>query len=165
MVHGATSPRRIGARAAEILAAELAKPTCAPYLREPDSPFTAALTAWSEAEAVKEHLFSYLDEHDLAAALAEVTKEASEDEASKGKVRRRSVSRRTVSAFDAWLKASAHAAALRTKAGLDPVSAARLSRDLSQSRWYQSASPLDQALDRIEAERQAAIEAGGDGGG
>ena len=85
--------------------------------------------------------------------MADVTKDAGEEETTGGKVRRRSVSRRTASAVDQWLRASAHAAALRGKLGLDAVSAGRLSRDLSQSRWYQAVSPLDEALAGIETRR------------
>ena len=164
MTHRSRSERHVGPLAEEILKVELAKPDHPPHLKIP-GPFEAALVAWSRAEAVAELTFSYLDGADLAAALAEVTKEASEeDSTTKGKVRRRSVSRRTVSALDAWFRASAHAGALRRELGLSPVAAARLAKDLGQSRWYAGASPLDKALDAIEAERQAAIEAGGDGG-
>jgi len=161
-VHGSRSERTVGPRAAEVERRLLADPDTPDHLRRPE--FGGAVTAYARAQAVADQVFDHLSERDMAAALAEVTREAGEEDSTvKGKVRRVSVSRRTVSALDAWFRASAHAAALRAKLGLDPVSAGRLAKDLSAARWY-GVTPLDKALERIAAERQAAIEAGGDGG-
>lgn len=162
MVHGGRSERRIGPRAGEIERKLLADPDTPDHLRRPE--FAGSVTAWARAQAVADEVFDHLSGQDIAAALAEVTREAGEEDSTeKGRVRRRSVSRRTVSALDAWFRASAHAATLRRDLGLAPLAAGRLAKDLNASRWYQSVSPLDKALDEIEAARQSAIEAGGDG--
>ena len=153
-VTGARSERHVGPLAEQILAAELAKPACPLHLRDRGGPFASAMTEWARAQAISDLLFGYLAEQDLPAALEEVSREAGEEERpARGTVRRRSVAKRTASTFDAWLKASKHAAALRKSLGLDPESAARVSRDLSLSRSYQVRSPLDKALDRIAEQR------------
>lgn len=160
-VHGATSPRRVEPLAAEIEAELFATEGVPEHLRRPE--FKAAVAAWARSEAVVALLWRWLADQDVEAALTDVTRSAETEETSKGRTSRRSVSRRVGSVLDQLHRAEMRAAGMRRALGLDPLSAGRLARDLSQSRWYAGATPLDRALDRIEAERQAAIE-GGSGG-
>src|ERR1700730_4500558 len=156
-VHGPRSPRRVEPLAAEIRAALLDSEQCPAHLHRAE--FAAALSAWARAEAVVSLLWAYLAEQDIEAALGDVTTTDETEQRSKSRTTRRSTARRTVSALEQWRRHEAHAAALRRSLGLDPLGAGKLARDLSQSRWYAGATPLDRALDRIEAERQQAIEA------
>lgn len=160
-VHGAASPRRVEPLASEIEAELFATEGVPEHLRRPE--FRASVAAWARSEAVVRLLWEWLTGQDVEAALTDVTRSAETEETGKGRTSRRSVSRRVGSVLDQLHRAEMRAASMRRALGLDPLSAGRLARDLSQSRWYQAASPLDQALDRIEADRQAAIEAGGDG--
>ncbi len=164
VVSGSRSERRVGPLAEQILAAELAKPGCPLHLRDAGGPFTSALTDWSRAQAVADLLFDYLAEQDLPAALAELSREVTDEESGKGRTRRTSVAKRTASTLDAWLRASKHARELRKSLGLDPESAARVSRDLSLSRSYQVRSPLDEMRERFEAGQRREIGAGDDDG-
>ena len=162
-MHGARSPRKIAPLAEEIERELLADEATPDHLRRPE--FGAAVRAWARAEAIVRLMWTWLAEQDVEDALTDVTKTAETEETSKGRTTRRSISRRVVSVLEQLRRYEAHAAALRRALGLDPLSAGRLAKDLSASRWYQGVSPLDRALSEIEATRQAAIEAGGDDGG
>lgn len=95
--------------------------------------------------------------------MTDTTTAAEEERSTTGKTTRRSETRRTGAALDQWHRASAHAAALRSKLGLDPASAARVGRDLAVRR-HLDATPLNAALAAIEEGRRRALEAGdGDG--
>jgi hypothetical protein len=161
LLHGARSERTI-APLAEQIAAELlaAESTPAHLLRRE---FAAAVQAWARAEAVVALLWRWLDEQDIGEALTEVTSAEETETHGKRKTTRRSVSRRVASVLGELHRAETRAASMRRALGLDPLSAGRLAKDLSASRWYQGATPLDRKLDQIEAERQAAaIEAAED---
>jgi len=163
-VHGARSPRRVGPLADEIREQLLADGSTPDHLRRAE--FAAAVAAWARSEAVVRLLWEWLAEQDVEAALTDTTSSAEVEEHGKAVTKRRSVSRRVTSVLDQLHRAEVRAAGMRRALGLDPLSAGRLARDLSQSRWYQTSSPLDKALERIQADRErAAIEAGGDGGG
>lgn len=108
-------------------------------------------------------LWDWLAAQDVEDALSDVTTTEEAEERRKGRTTRRTVSRRVVSVLDQLHRAESRAASLRGKLGLDPASAARLAKDLSATRWYQGATPLDRALDKIEADRRQALEAGDDG--
>ena len=159
---GYRSERQIAPLAAQIEAEELAKPGCPPYLHE--ASFRHTLSAWAWAEAIVRLIRAWLAEQDVTAWLSEHEEHEETEERTKDSTTRRGTLRRIQSQLDALHKAETRADTLRRRLGLDPAAAAKISRDLSQSRWYAGAvSPLDQALDRIAAERQAAIEAGSDG--
>lgn len=158
-IHGATAERRVGPLADEIRDQLLADESTPEHLRRPE--FGAAVAAWARSEAVVALLWTWLAEQDVEAALTDTTKAAEVEETTKGTTRRRSVSRRVTSVLDQLHRAEVRAAGMRRALGLDPLSAGRLARDLSQSRFYQVKSPLDVAVERIQAERQAALEAGG----
>lgn len=155
MVHGATSERRVGPLAAQIAAGLLADAETPEHLREPV--FSAAVQGWARAEAVCALLRDFLDGQDIEAALTETTKGAEKEEREGTTARRTSVTRRVTAALDASRRWEAHAANLRSKLGLDPVSAARVGRDLATSRYLQSATPLDAALDQIAERRRKAL--------
>ena len=161
-VHGARSPRRVAPVAAEIERELLADEATPDHLRRPE--FRSAVSAWARAEAICRVMWDWLAEQDVEDALTDVTRTAETEEASKGRTTRRSISRRVVSVLEQLRRYEAHAAALRRELGLSPLAAGRLAKDLSASRWYQSARPLDKALDAIEQERRKAIEDGGGGG-
>lgn len=163
-LHGARSERRVGPLADEIRDQLLAGEGTPEHLHRPE--FASAVAAWARSEAVVRLLWDWLAEQDVEAALTDTTRSAEVEETTKNITRRRSMSRRVTSVLDQLHRAEVRAAGMRRALGLDPLSAGRLARDLSQSRWYQGVSPLDRALAEIQAERdrQAAIEAG-DGGG
>lgn len=154
LVHGARSERRIAPMAARIEREARAGEGWPPYLESPA--FGPAVAAWARSEAVVALLWQWLAEQDIDTALADVTTEESTEAHAKGKGIRRSTSRRTVSVLEQLRKAEAAARTHRQSLGLDPVSQARISRDLSASKYMAGLSdhPLTVALDRIEAERR-----------
>jgi hypothetical protein len=162
-VHGARSERRIVPLADRIARELLERESTPPYLREPE--FAPSVAAWSRAEAVVALLWDFLAERDIVAAMSEVSGEDETTETTgKGRSERHMKAKRITSALSELHRAETRAATLRGRLGLDPMSRAKLAADLGQARWYAGRTPLDVALDRIEAERQAAIEAGaGDG--
>ena len=98
------------------------------YLRAPA--YLPAVQAWARAEAVVSLLWAYLAGRDIEAALTE-TIEASETEArSKGRTSRRSVSQRVVSVLGELHRAEVRASNLRARLGLDPLSRAKIMKDL-----------------------------------
>lgn len=166
MVHGAKSERRITPVADRIEAELLAGEDCPPYLRA-DMSYRPAIRAYARAQACVELLVGWLDEHDITDALADHEDHEETEETTKGSATRRGSSRRVQSALDALHKHQTRAATLASRLGLDPASRAKISRDLSQSRWFAGQPrPLDIALAQIAADRDAAaaIEAGSDGG-
>ena len=160
-VHGANG-RRVGTLADEIREQLLTDETTPDHLRRPE--FAAAVAAWARSEAVVALLWGWLAEQDVEAALTDTTSTDEVEERGKATTKRRSVSRRVTSVLDQLHRAEVRAAGMRRALGLDPLSAGRLARDLSQSRWYGGPRPLDVKLAEIAAERERqALEAGGDG--
>lgn len=104
--HGAWSPSLIEPRAAELVEAALAE---TPYLTEPR--YTASVWAWARAEARILLLSDYLDRVGLL------------DD--RGRPR---------GAVDTLLRCESLAAKARTVLGLDPLSRARLGRDVTAAR-------------------------------
>lgn len=160
VVHGGWSERRVGPLAAQIARELLEDAETPDHLREPM--FAPAVQAWARAEAVAELLFRHLGGLDLQAAMTETGSADEEERSTKSKTTRRSETKRTGAALDQWHRASAHAASLRSKLGLDPASAARVGRDLAARRYLDGATPLSAALETMEKRR--ALTAGGDGG-
>lgn len=107
--HGAGSPRHVLPKAAEIEAALLADAEIPAWLRT--AQFAAARKAWAEAEAIADLMLTWLATLDMT-ALTTPRKAA------------------TKSPVDLWRSAHSHAANLRSKLGLDPVSYARIAKDL-----------------------------------
>ena len=124
-----------------------------------------ARAAYARSLAIVQRLTAWLDSQDIETVLTDKTVTEETEKRRRAARRRRSTSVRVISVLDQLHRAETRANSLRRELGLTPASAAALTKNLSQSRWYQSASPLDKALQAIEDERQRAIEAGGDGGG
>lgn len=158
LLHGARSERTI-APLADTIAAELlaAESTPAHLLRRE---FASAVQAWARAEAVVALLWRWLDGQDIEAALSDTVTTEETETRTKRSTTRRSVSKRVASVLGELHRAETRAASMRRALGLDPLSAGRLAKDLSASRWYQGQTPLDKRLDEIERQRQAELEAG-----
>lgn len=165
--HGATSPRRIRARAAEIRDALFARVDFA-YLRAPQ--FELSVVRWSEAEATIDMLLDWFEKLPEPVPgqpeLAEITEtEESTEEPSAGKGGRGSRSARTrriESPLKMLAAAQRNAATLRGQLALNPAAAAMLSRDLglTQQRQDDQISSLARQGADIRARREAAIAAG-----
>lgn len=162
VVHGAFSERRTGPVADQIATDLLADADTPGHLREPV--FAAAVMAWAQAEAVCQLLREFVSGRPIEAAMTEVTSGTEDEERHGDSVSRKSRVRRIASALDALRKWEAHAANLRSRLGLDPMSAARVGKDLATSRYLGGATPLAGALDQIAARRAKALEAGGPDG-
>jgi hypothetical protein len=109
MVHGARSERTIRPLAEQLMQAILEDAEQPDHLRSPMFRFT--LSECCRAQAVAEILFDYIDSlgvEDMVRPRLSGTK----------------------SPVDQWKAAAAHAASLRSKLGLDPVSYARIAKDL-----------------------------------
>ena len=118
--------------------APLADGCAAGLLEDADTPdylraaaYMPAVQAWARAEAIAALLWDYLAERDIEAALTErIEGTETEDRGEGGSVRRTSVSRRVMSVLDQLHKHESRALHLRSKLGLDPLSRARIMRDL-----------------------------------
>lgn len=135
--HGARSPRKVDPLAERKLTELLSDPATPEYLTADES-YRPALMALARAEAVIELLATHVAEQGLTAKVTSP--------------------RGALESLRMW---ESTAAAHRRALGLDPTSRARLTRDLSASRYMSglAGSPLVAALDRIEAERRE-LEAG-----
>jgi hypothetical protein len=163
VVHGAWSERRVGPLTEQIAADLLADADTPAHLREPV--FAAAVRGWARAEAMCQLLAQFLDGQSIEQALTEVTTEEQTEEREGKSAKRMTRGRRVASVLDASRRWEAHAANLRGKLGLDPVSAARVSKDLATSRYLDNATPLAQSLDQIAARRAKALGSGAADGG
>lgn len=132
-LHGANSPRRVEPLADQIAASLLAHADTPAWLRTPA--YAPAVRAWSRAEAVVSLLWDYLASQDIEAALGDVTTTDEDERRRKGSSTRRTVSRRVVSVLDQLHKHESRAANLRSRLGLDPLSRARLGRDIGAARF------------------------------
>jgi hypothetical protein len=132
LVHGASSERHIAPRAAQIAADLLNHQGCPPYLKEPG--YTPVVRAWSRAEAVVSLLWDWLAEHDLDDALTDLTTVDEDEEHAKGSATRHTVSRRVESVLTQLHRHEVRAMNLRSRLGLDPLSRARLGKDITAQR-------------------------------
>lgn len=129
--HGAYSPRRVDPLATELVEALLVDPDVS-YLRAPA--YRSAVWAWGRAEAQVQLLTEYvLDNGGVAEALADHGEETSDEHHDGGHSRRVTRSRRVGSALAALDRTEGRAASLRARLGLDPLSRARLGRDVAAS--------------------------------
>jgi hypothetical protein len=162
MTHGAWSARKVAPLAAGHKQRILDTPNGPPYLR--DELFSDAVDALAWVLGQIDLVRAWIDGHDLEEGISEREEHEEREESGKGSVTRRGSSRRVQSAYDLLHRLESRARALRADLGLTPASQARISRDLSQSRWYAGQPrPLDIALAKMAAEREAAaIEAGPD---
>jgi hypothetical protein len=142
--HGANSERRVGPLAEQIAAALLADPNTPQYLREPS--YSATVAAWSRAEAVVELLWRWLGEHDFNAAMADATVTKEDSTFGKGTSRKRTSTRHIESVLNQLHRHETRAMNLRSRLGLDPLSRARIGKDVAEAQ-------VD--LARVFAEMQA----------
>lgn len=135
MKHGAGSPRKRDP-IAQALAAELLMDDSVGYLKAPR--FAAAVQAWAQAEAKVALISDWVDSMPIEKAA----------ESKQG----------STSALELLRKWETTASTHRARLGLDPVSAAKLGRDVSQGRQADAATALTRM--RSEAEARRAAEAG-----
>ena len=133
MVHGARSERRIAPLAEQIASSLLSHPDTPPYLREPS--YAPAVRAWSRAEAVVSLMWDWLAEQDLEAALADSTVTDEAERRSRSKSSRHTTSRHTEAVLTQLHRAETRAMNLRSRLGLDPLSRARLGKDVASQRF------------------------------
>lgn len=154
-MHGARSERYVGPLAARI-ARELLEDADTPgHLREPV--FASSVQAWARAEAVCRLLWAWLEGRDIMAGLTAAATTTEEETRSRGRTDRKSVTRSVPAVLDQLRRFESHASSLRSKLGLDPVSAARVGKDLATSRYLEGATPLARSLDQIAARRAKAL--------
>lgn len=160
LVHGARSERKVGPLAARIVEELFQDPDTPAHLREPI--FQASVQAWARAEAVCKLLFAWLADKDILTGLTALASTTEEETHAGGRTNRKSVTKTIPAVQEQLRKAEILASNLRSKLGLDPVSAARVGRDLALARHLSAgATPLDDAL--AEIERRRALSAGADG--
>lgn len=128
--HGARSERRVSVVAGQILEGLLGDPSTPDYLVRDES-FRPALVAWATAEARVSLINAYLDEQGLEKAFS-----------GKGWM------------LEASRKWSVTAANFRTRLGLDPVSRAKILRDLSAARYLTGPTAFEAALDEKARARE-----------
>ncbi|MGQ0479705.1 MAG: hypothetical protein ACT4O0_01540 [Pseudonocardia sp.] len=151
VTHGAWSPRRVDPLATELVDTLLADPDVS-FLRAPA--YRTALWAWGRAEAQVQLLTEYIaDNGGIAEALAEHGSEESDETHDGGRSRRVSRSRRVGSALAALDRAEARAASLRARLGLDPLSRARLGRDVAAAQ-VDGAEFLTRLREAAEAQQE-----------
>lgn len=130
--HGANSERHVGPLAEQIATALLTHPDTPPYVREPS--YAAVVRAWSRAEAVVELLWNWLGEHDLDGALTDLTTTDEDAELSKGSMSKHTTSKHVESVLTQLHRHEVRAMNLRSRLGLDPLSRARLGKDVASQR-------------------------------
>lgn len=121
--HGAYSRRVVLPRAQEILTAALEDPAMPDHVRS--AGFAAAAQAWAEAEAVAELVLQWavaqMENGDVGAMMTPPLPG-------------------TKAPIEVWRAVHAHAANLRAKLGLDPVSYSKIARDLGLAARAQDAA-------------------------
>ncbi|MGH3222610.1 MAG: P27 family phage terminase small subunit [Streptosporangiaceae bacterium] len=154
---GAFSPRVRDPLAAQIVAGQLASPSCPAHLRDDPERWRHALNAWGRAEAQVELIRAWLDGRDVEDALSEAV-EATETTTpgAKGAMVKRTSARRRESALAALDRAERTARNLRNDLGLTPAAAARIKADLAPRRPNLMQLAAQLVLDdRAAAEREA----------
>ena len=124
------------------------------YLRE----YPHSVQGWARAEAIVLLMSEWLAQMDVEAALTEGTEEESEETVKRGRVKRMTRGRRVASVADQLHKHETRAMQLRARLGLDPLSRARLGKDVASQR-------LDLARLWAEEDRAKAKDAEGSGDG
>ena len=143
-VHGATSVRTVGEVKDLFRARLMAAESTPAYLQ--DLSYAEAIDAYCRALAVVKLLWDWFEAHDIDVAMADITDEQEEenrsyskgDDEDGGNKRRTTRSTRTrhvSSVLDQLHKHETRAMTLRARLGLDPLSRARLGRDLTAARF------------------------------
>ena len=133
MTTGAWSERKIAPLAAEIEQTARSSPSWPSYLDGPE--YGAAVTAWARAEAVVNLLWRWLDQHaeqGLDELLADTHHEQTDEQViGKGRSRRMTTGRRVASVLEQLRRWESAAAGHRARLGLDPLSRAKLGKDVA----------------------------------
>jgi len=125
--HGAWSARLVAPEAAQLEREAREDPSWPARLNEGRWSGTVADLFWTEAQINR--MRAKMSDEDLDVLLTEVTETDGEEQASKGRVSRRSTTRRRGVPLESLLRLMAHALALRKELGLTPLSQARLGKD------------------------------------
>lgn len=129
--HGIYSPRKVDPLATSLVEALLEDEDVS-YLRA--ASYRTSLWAWGRAEATVQLLVEYVEQAGgLGEALVDRGEETSEETHNGGHSRRVSSSVRTASVLTALDRAERHAQTCRARLGLDPLSRARLGRDVASA--------------------------------
>ncbi|MBT8159320.1 MULTISPECIES: hypothetical protein [Arthrobacter] len=136
--HGARSPRKVDP-VAEALAVELLADDALAYLRAPR--FAAAVQAWAQAEAKVALVADWLDGMGMEQAT----------QSGQGRM----------SPLELWRKLDSAAAGHRARLGLDPLSAARLGKDVAQGRQADAAATLTAMREQHERATRGDVVDGG----
>ena len=148
-MHGARSETRVGELAEEIAAALLEAPSTPEYVRDPS--YAAAVMAYARAVAVSELLWRWLERQSPEALMADVTVTNETETPEGGGLRRKTITRRVESVLNQLHRAETRAATLRARLGLDPLSRARLGKDITAAK-----ADLAQLMAQIAKADQAA---------
>ena len=131
---GTQSERLLAPLAEAVLLEARADPSWPAYLDEPV--YAMSVSAWARAEAAVQLYTRYLERQTPEEWSTEVTDAAEVTEGGGergGRETRRSRTRKRTPSLEMWRKLEQHASNLRTKLGLDPLSRARLGRDVASS--------------------------------
>lgn len=153
-VHGAFSPRVVDPLATELVEALLADGDVS-YLRAPS--YRLSLWAWARSEVQCQLLVEHVEQlGGLVEGLVETGTEESDETRDGGNLHRVSKSRRMGSALTALDRAERHAAMCRSRLGLDPLSRARLGRDVAAAKvdMAEVLSQLKEAADKQAAKQR-----------
>lgn len=134
--HGARSERTLSAIAQHLYETARNSPDWPPYLNEPV--YQPAVRSYFRGEAILTALETYLDGINIAQALTEITTldETTDTEGDKtaGRAKRISTARRTGAALEYLRKWETTTSNLRARLGLDPLSRAKLGKDIAAAR-------------------------------
>lgn len=148
--HGANSPRKVAPLAAEIERAARTDPSWPGYLNDPG--YGLAVASWARAEAVCRLLFDWLAEQDPAEWMASTLDSVTDTEKYDGGSQSRTRARRVGSVMEQLRAWESTAAKQRQRLGLDPLSRARLGRDVTAGA-VDFVELLSRAHEAHEAER------------
>jgi hypothetical protein len=133
LVSGYRSPARVGARAEQIERDLLEDPSVPEYVKDPS--YAGARQAYARAAAVAALLWDWMDAQDPEALLAAITTTDEDEQRKRGRTTKRTVSHRMESTFSQWDKAASRAANLYARLGMDPMSRARLGKDITAAKF------------------------------
>ena len=144
VTHGASSPRRAGELARQFQARMMASEDTPAYLQDPS--YGEAIAAYCRSLAIVALLWAWFEAQDIDVAMADVTtedetevraysREGDGDGGNRRRTARKSTSRHVSSVLDQLHKHETRAMTLRARLGLDPLSRARLGRDLTAARF------------------------------